>query len=604
LKRHFLLSQLFNIPPVAVKSRITFFFFLFIEKHYQYSNIMGHNDNSTSYYQISSFDAEPFADYQTTSNEPGLGFYSFVLVYTFLAFLIIAPLVSWSRNREEKKLKELDEQRQESIQHRSSKDDSKLLSKQEDDVIISNDGDQKTQNCDDRISKGGRQQRTSSSSSIGTKNDITAEDSKRNTTKTVTSSSRSRRRTALRSVVLRELDHSYPDRDPDFQNHILRSSAGGIPQQFHNTTRKSQDQQRVLQQQGNGGGNSKQPIETSSSASAATTSKIYQNSNNPSNKGFSKRVLDVGGRRWKNRRPIGRVDVISNVIVNSSKNNPPSIIGSKKKVESSPGQKKASLVSSSNSNSIMKGGRSRLPQTQLRQSYFGMSDVASSILSEQYHQLHSQPKIQIDISMMKKYQLEQLQQQQQFQMQQQQHFLAMHRLAALEKQQQQRRYSQRKTNRSGSRSIAASERSAMSSIVDDISPDDAPDAKDPGKGNIFIETDEKYWNTELQYSNQGGGDGGEFNTQVGCCSAPLEGLLALAVPDQNKKIILRASIPLALGASSEALFRLITIAFISRFLGTESMIGMLLNKVNEVKSRSGPFFCFLESYSLFSLSLV
>jgi hypothetical protein len=538
--------------------------------------------NSTSYYQIESLDVEPFAGYQTKSNEPGLGFYTFVLVYTFIAFLIIAPLVSWSRNQEEKKLKELDEQRQESI-HRSSKDDTskddnKLPSKQEDDVIISNDGDQKTKNCDDRISNGGGggQKRSSSSSSIGTKNDITAKDSKR-----ISSRSRSRKSTALRSAVLRELDHSYPDRDPDFQNHILRSSAGGIPQQFHNTTRISQDQQRVLQQQVNGGDNSKQPIETSSSSvapSAATTSKIHQNSNNPSNKGFSKRVLDVGGRRWKNRRPIGRVDVISNVIVNSSKNNPPSIIGSKKKVESSPGQKKASAVSSSNSNSIIKGGRSRPPQTQqLRQSYFGMSDVASSILSEQYHQLHSQPKIQIDISMMKKYQLEQLQQQQQFQMQQQQHFLAMHRLAALEKQQQQRRYSQRKTNRNGSRSIAASERSAMSSIVDDISPDDAPDAKDPGKGNVFIETDEKYWNTEPQYSNQEDG-GGEFNTQVGCCSAPLEGLLALAVPDQNKKNILRASIPLALGASSEALFRLITIAFISRCLGTESMIGMLLIK--------------------------
>ena len=556
---------------------------------------MRHTDNSTSYYPIEVLDAEPFAGYQITSNEPGLGFYSFVLVYTFLAFLIIAPLVSWSRNREEKKLKELEQQCQESTQHRSSKDDSRPLSKQEDDVIISNDGDQKTQDCDDRISKGGGQQRTSSSSSIGTKNDITAKDSKVNTTKTVTSSSRSRRGTALRSVVLRELDHSYPDRDPDFQNHILRSSAGGIPQQFHNTTRKTQDQQRALPHQVNeGAANSEQPIETASSIapSAATTSKIYQNSNNPSNKGFSKRVLDVGGRRWKNRRPIGRVDVISNVIVNSNKNNPPSIIGGKKKVESSPGQKKASAVSSSNSNSIIKGGRSRLPQTQLRQSYFGMSDVASSILSEQYHQLHTQPNIQIDISMMKKYQLEQLQQQQQFQMQQQQHFLAMHRLAALEKQQQQqqRRYSQRKTNRNGSRSIAASERSAMSSIVDDISPDDAPDAKDPGKGNIFIETDEKYWNTEPNQEGGGEGGGAEFNTQVGCCSAPLEGLLALAVPDQNKKIILRASIPLALGASSEALFRLITIAFISRFLGTESMIGMLLKKVNEVTSRFGPIF--------------
>merc|ERR1712161_53937 len=143
-----------------------------------------------------------------------------------------------------------------------------------------------------------------------------------------------------------------------------------------------------------GGGNSKQPTETSSSVpSAATTSKIHKivNNNNPSSKGFSKLVLDVGGRRWKNRRPIGRVDVISKVIVN----NPSSIIDSKTKIESvSPGQKRISAVSSSNSNSIMKGGRSsRLAQNQ-RQSFLGMSDVASSILSEQYHQLHHQPQLQ------------------------------------------------------------------------------------------------------------------------------------------------------------------------------------------------------------------
>ena len=71
---------------------------------------MRHTDNSTSYYPIEVLDAEPFAGYQITSNEPGLGFYSFVLVYTFLAFLIIAPLVSCSRNREEKKLKESEQQ--------------------------------------------------------------------------------------------------------------------------------------------------------------------------------------------------------------------------------------------------------------------------------------------------------------------------------------------------------------------------------------------------------------------------------------------------------------------------------------------------------------
>jgi len=62
----------------------------------------------------------------------------------------------------------------------------------------------------------------------------------------------------------------------------------------------------------------------------------------------------------------------------------------------------------------------------------------------------------------------------------------------------------------------------------------------------------------------------------GCCSSPLEGLLLLAVPDVEKWNVLQASIPLALGASSEALFRLITVAFISQYLGTDSMIAFLL----------------------------
>jgi len=543
--------------------------------------IMEDTENSTSYYHVECL--ELFAFDHIYSNQPGTGFYIYILVYTLLAFLFVAPLMAWSRNQENKRRQE--------YMHRSSKDNNKIPSTQVGNIIKSNDGNQEIRNYDDSISKSGQQQNQRqsslhrlsdprrsqmknsdreqlSSSSIGTINDITAKDFRRNTTRTFASSSRSRgrRSIALRSVVLRELDQTYPDQDPDFQSRILRFSAGGIPQQFSNITGISQDHQKVLQEQVNEGGNSKQPTETSSSVpSAATTSKIHKsvNNNKPSSKGFSKLVLDVGGRRWKNRRPIGRVDVISKVIVN----NPSSVIDSKTKIESiSPGN-----------NSIMKGGRSsRLAQNQ-RQSFLGMSDVASSILSEQYHQLHHQPQIQFDITLMKKHQLEQLQLQQRYQMQQQQHFLAMRRIESLEKQQQQQkwRYSQRRISRNGSRSTAASERSAsvMSSIVDDISPDDAPDANDPGRGNIFVETDENYWNIE---PHQGYQCDGEFSTEAGCCSSPIEGLLALVVPDQEKWKIFQASIPLALGASSEALFRLITIAFISQFLGTESLIAFLL----------------------------
>ena len=479
---------------------------------------------TTSYFECDEYFASYVTDESSDNNSPGMpgpGFYSFILVYTVLAFISIAPLVKWTS--------ELGKRQQES-EHRTSIDDIGNRSSREE------GGENVARNYTPN---------DASSSSIGINNNV-----KSNT---------------LRSVVLRELDNSYPDQDPDFQNHFLTFSAN--PQ--------NQGEQNDLQQQANEGRNSKQQnqqIETSSVPSAATTSKIYQNLTNTSNKGFSKLVLDVNGRRWKNRRPIGRVDVISKVIVNNNDNKAPSVISSRSKAESIlPDQNKIDTIRSRNSNVITKGGRNRSQQKLL----FGMSDIASSILSEQYHQLHHQPQIQVDISLMKQHQLEQLQLQQQHRMQQQQHFLALQRLAVLEKQQERRRYSQQQSNRRGSRSIAASERSAsvMSSIVDDILPNDAPDAKDPGKGNVFIDVDEKYWNSERRHQK---GDGEEFLTKGSCCSSPFEGLLALTLNDEEKWKIIQDSIPLTLGASSQALFRLITIAFISNYLETEAMVAFLL----------------------------
>jgi len=572
---------------------------------------------------------EPFADYQKESNHPGPGFYGFVVIYTFLAFLLIAPLVAWSREQEEKKHKILDSDKKQveiegskNLDHeRPSADDhndrstphpSTPLALKGDKGNLNIKNDRETYSYGDnhgdhkrdfknqsstplgvlrkmQLSASNNMGRVSSSSASSDSSGVLSKNSRYTTSKTVLSRSMSLRSTALRSVVLRELDQSYPDQDPEFQNRIaFRMTMAGIPtnsfrKDIRRDSKKSgnkfrRNQEQMLQFTVNNnhgdsrsGGGSNQPTETSSSVpSAVTTGKIQQNTttdNNPSEKGFSKLVLDVGGRRWKNRRPLGRADVIENSFTSNNERQSNSVVtGNKSKKGGSflcTDPQKLGSFPSTNS----RGGQNGVSQQLIHQkSIKGMSDIASSILSEQHHQLNHQPHIQIDISLMKKHQLEQLRFQERHQLQHQMQFFAMQRL----QQQQQKRYvHQRKYSR---RSISEQSASVMSSIIDDISPDDAPDANDPGRGNIFTEPDEKYWVTEKKY-DQGITFG---HGEQGCCPSPLDGLLMLAVPDTEKLNVLQASIPLALGASSEALFRLISIAFISRYLGTESMIAFLL----------------------------
>ena len=64
-----------------------------------------HRGNGDPYYSFDDYGHEPFADYRIKSNEPGPAFYGFILFYTILAFLLIGPLVSWSRAKEEKEVK-------------------------------------------------------------------------------------------------------------------------------------------------------------------------------------------------------------------------------------------------------------------------------------------------------------------------------------------------------------------------------------------------------------------------------------------------------------------------------------------------------------------
>ncbi|KAL3907479.1 MAG: hypothetical protein SGILL_008858, partial [Bacillariaceae sp.] len=528
------------------------------------------------------YDEELFEGYSVITNTTGVGFYCFVLVYTVLAFLLIAPMIKWSQHQEEKKLKELEanpyHQQQTQTQMEDLPTPIASNSSARDKPKKEQPKKHKKLSAVSEISTSRKSEYASTRdqrNSGGTPKSL--ERKRSSASVTTTGSHRSQRSSALRSVILRELDQSYPDMDPEFHaamdgRHSLFRSSAAVPQQQQQQTKQDENT-------GSGSKGSKDTTEASSgapaAASVATTSKVFT-MQNAASKEFSKRVLDVSGRRWKHRRPIGRVDVIQNAVaseLSSLGNDGASALKTHKKSVAKGGKKSAS----SNGSSIIRlsGPVLASHSHQLRQR--GMSDVASSILSEHHHQLN-QPKVEVDITEMQRQQ--QLQQQLQLQQlqilqqnQPQMHPFVMHRLATLQRQQQQMRYSSssRRSFR-GSRSVK-SERSRMSSIVDDISPADAADAHDPGQGNAFMDVDVNYLQKGQQQQHY---RRASFGIKAGCFTAPIECILSLAAPNQDKRRVLCSSIPLTLGASSEALFRLITTAFISQYLGTESMVAFLL----------------------------
>ncbi|KAG7342247.1 MATE efflux family protein [Nitzschia inconspicua] len=533
---------------------------------------------------------EPFAGYAVQTNQTGPGFYAFVFVYTLLAFIIIAPLVKWSRQLEDNKIKQLEKDSEQPTQPAEAEDGLSpheiptpvATNSSSEDIAEKQDmsmEQKRSSNVSDVPGKSDYSSNHTTGKQVSPSKSIPFKKSNRPKSLSVTTTG-SRSSSVLRSVVLRELDQSYPDQDPDFQMACFRHSLyarGGNQFPSHRPHATSQLQQARKK--------SKEPTDTSSGVpSVATTSKVFLR--NPSQKKFSTQVLDVSGRRWKTRRPIGRIDVIQNTVASelsslaSNGDGASAFLAYNRSFQGAsggegegsfvgPNCQKGNSVASSNSKILAASGSRRPRYTRQR----GLSDVASSILSEQHHQLHQQPQVHVDLSLMKTHhQLEPFHLQQLQFHHEQQHPFVMHRIASLQRHQQQQRYihGARRSVRSG-RSVA-SERSAMSSIVDDISPNDAADANDPGRGNVFIEPDAIYLEKarKKSYGNTG------FGIRAGCCSSPLEEMLSLAMLDEDKRRVLISSIPLTLGASSEALFRLITTAFISQYLGTDSMIAFVL----------------------------
>jgi hypothetical protein len=396
---------------------------------------------------------EAFPGYVVSSNKTGPAFYIFVLAYTAFAFFLIAPLVKWSRSYEKKRL--LEDAEQMDPENPAVADDKESQ----------NDGNAAptTQQGAARTSPSTNRNITASTSESQAPTNNTNDRSKSEKSGSV---SGGRGRLGL---LLRELDKvaaaEYPDCNPDFKSRI----SGSV-----------QPRQTVR---------SKAPTENSSGLpSAATTSRLHLA---PSSRRLPALVLDVGGRRWKHRRPLGRVDVIQNAIKNAT------------------------------GSMIMKGP---VVASGKKRSRKGMSDLASSTLEDQKQDMNPAFFNQS---------------------------VAFHR--------------QRFYSGAGSYS-GASGKSILSSIVDDISPNDAADANDPGKGNIFIHPDSRTMQQKQGFAG----------LKLGCLSPIVEGLLELAAPDEETIRVIRTSFPLSIGATSEALFRLITASFISQYLGSESMVAYLL----------------------------
>jgi hypothetical protein len=385
---------------------------------------------------------ETFPKYVVQANETGAGFYIFVLSYSLCSFLLIFPLVHWSRGSEKAGTQDMD----------ATDLDADL-----DKVLEREEGRDAAKSSRTVNKKGGDSTSGSQPSSVA---------GRKRTEKPTKQASMNESNNGL-GILLRVAAAEYPDRDPDCKSRTFNST---LP-----PTAGSRAPSRLS----NG--------RSTAIASAATTSrlKLSQSSKRPPSG-----IFDVGGRRWKHRRPIGRADVIRNAI-----------------------QSETGSILSSKENHVPSGPK-RAPR--------GMSDVASSILEEENQGVHpgfiNRPGFN------------------------------------------------HQRLRMGGYSMASS-RSVMSSIVDDISPNDAADADDPGRGNIFLHEDIQILQEQQQKQPFQKGQ-----TQTGWFSSILE----LARPTDESKRVIKTALPLSIGATSEAIFRLVTASFISQYLGSQSMIAYLL----------------------------
>jgi len=440
--------------------------------------------------RFENMDTEGFPGYISTTHKTEYALYIFVAGYSILSFLLIAPLVLWAKNHEKRRKApavnqsafynpaiELeypenyrrDQPLQEGVHHGME--------------------DERFHNED--IFRGPSLPQPAPPDPLG-RSQLTRLPAP------------STQRQSSVGKLFRELDKlastAYPDEDPDFMSAISGSRGEVAPQQ-----RPPGPQPSVTATSNASQSNSHSASNRSNPLSAATTSRLYQR---PSQQQPRTQIWDINGRRWKNRRPIGRVDTMQRAI---RRERTQTAGNSQNPVET------RSLTS--------RGAPTRSRSSKSRTSSRGLSDVASSVLDDDsFEDMRPRPS-----------------------------FNSHHR--------------RRQMKSRGNSISSCSEPSALPSVnIDDISPNDAADADDPGRVNSF-EQDE---------------------VEVTVCCGPdalwkprtllnaIDGLIELAEPDLEMRRIISIGVPLTFGAIAQSLFHVIIVAFIGNFIGTDSMVAYVL----------------------------
>mmetsp|Transcript_26954 Transcript_26954/g.39863 ORF Transcript_26954/g.39863 Transcript_26954/m.39863 type:complete len:863 (+) Transcript_26954:447-3035(+) len=260
-----------------------------------------------------------------------------------------------------------------------------------------------------------------------------------------------------------------------------------------------------------------------SQTSAATTSRLWTSTPKT-------QICDVGRRRWKQRRPIGRH------IHQHYKEETASMGGSSYSRGMGSNQELVSINQRTNNTNMSKGHM--------------MSDVASSILTEELEG----PPIGANNS-------------------------GAHRVI-IHCQHHRRTVGAGRRFRRGSgssRSMASSDQMLSAVNPDDISPNDAADAGDPGRVNSlqYVEQLERQRDLQRQeMANVCCGPAALWKPRT--IMAAINGLIALSEPDMELQRIVAIGIPLTLGAMSTTFFHLVNSAFIANYISTDAMVAYVI----------------------------